>query len=175
MEQITLTISKEEYYLSKVETFCYDLRNAMIDMSLKFPEISTFERYFRKLEDYDNVVYIIGLLHKCWCFAHPTYLFDTIPKDLSFEGVKNILSKYQSGSKRYGMDELNEEFSKKNTPLLLAYYKAYHKEGEMALCYEDYMESLYFSVEKKCSSYGINLESSFVIRTTIRTDKTPQQ
>lgn len=175
MAKIEIKITDEEYYVNKLEECCYILRDAMIDLSLKFPEIITFERYFRELKEYDSIAYIVSLLHKCWCFAHPTYLFDTVPKDISYEGLEKILSKYQPGAKRYGMDVLKEEFDKENSHLLMAYYRAYCKAGEMTLSYGKYMDDLYRPTSKICSAFNISLNRSFIMDSTIKTDKTPKQ
>ena len=175
MVKLEINIPAEQYYVEILEKCCYKLRDAMIDMSLKCPEISTFERYFKELRDFDSVVYIVGLLHRCWCFAHPAYLFDTVPKDLSYEAMINSLNKYQPGSGSYGMDFLKEELNKKINPLITAYYKAYSKAAEMELCYGDYMEELYHPTSLMCSRFNIKLTNTFTIHSTIQTDKTPQQ
>lgn len=173
MEQITLNISKEEYYLSKVESFCYDLRNAMIDLSLKFPEISTFERYMFKLESVDSIVYIMGLLHRCWCFANPRYLFDTLPKNIPDDKLINILlSKYQPDSERRGVGVLKEELDKQNNILIMAWYRAYQQNGKVQVAFSTYMEQIFSLAHKVCYRKDIHLQNGFVVSDTIETSLT---
>lgn len=173
---VNIDISNEEYYLSKVESYCYSLRDAMIDMSLKFPEISSFERYLSKLKEYNSIAYVMELLHKCWCFANPYYLFNSMPKDLSNEEMYNmILSKYKKGSVREGCGVLEEELDKEHNILLDAYYHAYQRAGQMTLAYNSYINNLYEIAEMICKNKGITLANGFIISTTIQTDKTPDQ
>lgn len=170
MKQVIINISEEEYYLSKIESCCYDLRNAMIDLSLKFPEISTFERYMFKLKSVNNIVYIMGLLHRCWCFANPRYLFDAMPKDIpDTQLIATLLSKYQPEGVRKGVGVLKEELDRKNNFLIMAWYKAYQQNGKVAVAFTDYMEQLYSLASKICYSKDIRLQNGFVVSDTIET------
>lgn len=58
-------ISAEEYYRDRAEYYCYMLRDAMIDLSLKFPELETFQHLLSKINNFDTFIYILSLLHKC--------------------------------------------------------------------------------------------------------------
>lgn len=173
---IKIDITAEEYYLSKVEECCYKLRDALIECSLKYPEINTIERYLCKLEKYDSVVYVIGLLHRCWCFANPGYLFNPMPKDLSLDQMLDMaMSKYNSNSPRYKIGTLKEELNKESTPLISAYYRAYQHSEWMAMCYQSYMDELFQLVARVCDSFNINLSEGFIISDTIKNDKNPSQ
>lgn len=173
---VQIDITAEEYYLSKVEECYYKLRDAMIECSLKHPEICTFERFFCKLKQYDSIVYVIGLLHRCWCFANPWYLFNTMPKDLPLDQMLDmVLCKHKSNSPRSGIGTLKEELDKDPTPLLMAYYRAYQKEEWMAMCYQSYMDQLFQITARVCDSFNINLLEGFIISDAIKTDKNPSQ
>lgn len=168
MAQVNINISEEEYYLSKVESCCYDLRNAMIDLSLKFPEISTFERYMLKLKSVNDIVYIMGLLHRCWCFANPRYLFDAMPKDIpDIQLIDILLSKYQPEGVRKGVGVLKEELDRKNNILIMAWYRAYQQNGKVSVAFTTYMEQLYSLACKVCYSKDIRLQNGFVVSDTI--------
>lgn len=170
-----LHASLEKFYLTILEGYCYKLRDAMIDLSLKLPEINTIDRYFKELKDYDNIVYILSILHKCWCFAHPEYLFNTIPKDLSIDEMFQRLSIYQLDSSRGESDMLKEELDKKHNPLLIAYYNAFRYAGDMALCYGEYMKQLHNVIYVHCNEFYIDIKDNFTIIPTLKTDKTTQQ
>lgn len=167
--------SLEKYYLTILEEYCYKLRDAMIDLSLKLPEINTIDRYFRELKDYDNIVYILSILHKCWCFAHPEYLFNTIPKNLSIDEMFQRLSIYQPDSSRGGSDILKEELDKKHNPLLIAYYDAFRYAGDMTLCYGEYMKQLHNVINVHCNGFYIDIKDNFTIIPALKTNKTAQQ
>ena len=172
---INYDISRDKYFVSKVEDCCYKLRDAMIDVSLKFPEISTFEHYLKEIKDYDDIVYILGLLHKCWCFAHPDFLFNAVPKNLSADEILQKLSVYQSDSPRGKSNILKEELDKKHNHLLIAYYRAYQEAGKMTLCYGEYMDRLYKIVSDLICRSGIEINNNFTFIPGIKTDKTPEQ
>lgn len=161
---------EEQYYVSQLEYYCYKLRDAIIDISLKYPELETFERYFNKIKEYDSMIYILSLLHKCWCFANPQYLFDTTPKSYSYEEVDKCLGKLTPGSPRYGTDMLKEEFGKKYNPLCAKYYKEYLSSGGMKLCYGDYMDNLYQIVSLLCRKFNIKLDKRFIIVQSLKTE-----
>ena len=170
---IKIDITEEEYFLSKAEEYCYTLRDAMIDMSLKFPEIATFERCLNKIKTYGNIAYIMRLLHRCWCFAYPKYLLDAVPKDIPFDKMLDMmLSKYRSPSMH---SVITEELNKNIHPLIMAYYKAYIENGKMTMYYGTYMDSLYNIAKNVCSQHSITLAEGFIISATIKTDKTTAQ
>lgn len=166
-----IQISKEQYYVDRLEDYCYMLRNAMIEISLKFPEIITFERYLNNLTKIESIEYIVNLLHKCWCFAHPYNLFNMVQKD----NVLESLSKYDVESPRYGTDVLNEELNKKVNPLMIIYHKEFQEGCKMTQCYGEYMDELYKVVCVYCKKFNIILNDDFTITHAIVTDKSPEQ
>lgn len=167
-----IQIPQEHYNVSRLEDYCYMLRNAMIDMSLKFPYISTFERYLNEITKEESIIYIVDLLHECWCFAHPYYLFNKGQKD---DNILTFLTKYRRGELRNGMGVIKEELDKKISPLLIAYHKVYQNAGKMTQCYGDYMDDLYNVVRIHCNRLNIVLKDDFTIIYTIETDKSPEQ
>ena len=61
-----INITNEEYFLEKAENYCYRLRDAIIDMTLKLPSIDTIERYLLKLEKEESIVHLYPQsLKKC--------------------------------------------------------------------------------------------------------------
>lgn len=158
----------EDFYVSKLEDHCYALRNAMIDLSLKFPTINTFDRYLSKLKLRDNFIYIVNLLHECWCFAHPSYLLDAMQQDHGIDfSVKRL---------GHAPETIAASFDKHILPLKLDYYNRNLNESVLTANYGLYMKDLYHVTKNVCyKSFGLNLLEGFIISYKIPTDKTPDQ
>lgn len=169
-----INITNEEYFLEKAETYCYRLQDAIIDLTLKLPTIDTIERYLLKLEKKESIVYILGLLHKCWCYANPVYLNDVIPKELS-SSQKDYVKRVES---MYSRTVLKEEINKPTNPLILDYCKARTKRHELDFCslsYSSYMNSLFNITKNICKRFDLEIVDGFIISATIKTDKSPEQ
>ncbi len=158
-----MTQIQKGIYVLRAEELCYALRDALIDFSLKYPSHSTFERYLGLITDEGDLQYIIKLLHKCWIFIHPDYLFNGFPRNLEQEEfLELVLSKYNS-SGTSGFDYLKEAFTPSINPLLLAYYNSYNNMPQYQLAYTDYMKELFRLTENICKERGIKLSEGFVI------------
>lgn len=167
-------MKEREYNLSKLEDCCYRLRDAIIDVSLKFPEICTFKRYIDKIFVYDDLVYVTKLLHKCWCFAHPHYLTNTVSKNLSDnEMLEMALSKFKHGASHEGTGLLTEELDKTMNPLISAYIRKRVGSNFMALCYDEYLKNLHGIVEDKFKTMkkGVDLLDSFIVNRHLHSSK----
>lgn len=172
MVQVNINISHEEYYVSKLEECCYKLRDAMIDISLKFPELDTFENYFYKLKDFTSFLYISKLLHRCWCLAYPDYLFNTLHGDIS--GVENLESLSRTWNKSDTL--MNVLMNKPAHPLEMEYYKKYTKQHTTVThFYVDYMDKLFDIFKSACDEEGINIGQGFIIEECLHTSATPAQ
>ena len=169
-----INITNEEYFLEKAENYCYRLRDAIIDMTLKLPSIDTIERYLLKLEKEESIVYILGLLHECWCYANPVYLMDAVPEELS-SSQKDYVERVES---MYYRTILKEETNKPISPLILDYCKARTKKHELDICslsYSSYMNSLFNITKNICRKIDLEIVDGFIISATIKTDKSPEQ
>ncbi len=155
--------NQNDIYLLRTEELCYALRDAMIDFSLKCPDLSSFERYLGLLTNEEDLQYIIKLLHECWLFVNPYYLFNGLPKNLPQEELIELaLSKYGSPEAR-GFDYLKEANTPNFNPLLLAYYQSYNDEPKYQLAYEDYMKELFLLTKNICGAKGLTVCEGFVI------------
>lgn len=168
---MNIQISSEHFIVSKLEEYCYILRDAMIDMSLKYPEISTFERYLSEIKQEDSIIYIVGLLHKCWCLAHPYFLFNTVQEN----NVLDYLTKYSKGTPNSGVDIPKEAFNKKPTPLLIRHFRKKNKERKMLLNYKEYLDNLYEVTNIQCERFKIKLRDNFTIIAVLETKKSSEQ
>lgn len=166
----------DEYIRVQLEYYIYKFRDAMLNFSLEFPELSTMEWYCSRLKKYDTFIYCVGLLHKCWCYAHPDYLFNTLSKKLPDEDLlEMVLNKYQPDSKYYKVERLQKEFSKEFSSLLISYYRSFQRLGIIAENYGSYIKSLYEILKSVARRWDIDLNDNFTISYYIKTEKTPQQ
>ena len=150
---------QNEIYVLRAEELCYALRDAIIDFTLKYPSHSTFERYLGLITDEGDLKYIIKLLHECWIFANPYYLFNGDPKDLSAEEmIERALSRYSNG-----FDYLKEAFTPGINHLWIEHYNNYVKSPEKGHAYEDYLKELFRLTENICQARDIKLREGFVI------------
>jgi len=168
---------QNDLFVLRAEELCYALRDAMIDFSLKYPTLSSFDRYIGRITNEGDLRYIVGLLHQCWLFANPNQIFNNLPKNLTQEQLLELaLTKYnESGAT--GFDYLKEEPFLGNNPLLLAYYTAYKKNSQYRLTYGDYMKKLYGIVTASCKAKGLDLREGFIFNDylTCRIDYSTQE
>ena len=154
-----MTQIQKGIYVLRAEELCYALRDALIDFSLKYPSHSTFERYLGLITDEGDLKYIIKLLHECWLFANPYYLFNGLLKDPSApEMIERVLSTYSNG-----FDYLKEAFTPGINHLWIEHYNNYVKSPEKQLAYEDYLNELFRLTENICQARDIKLREGFVI------------
>lgn len=171
-----VTLSAEEFYVSKIESLSYQLRDAILDLSLKFPELNTFERYILRLNDYESFIYIISLLHKCWCLIYPNYLFNTVPKDLSTDSVLDMFLAAESVKESLiAKIKIKEEVYKDFNPLFINYYKAYQQAGTIKTYFSKYIADLYKIFNSCADKWGIQLNDNFTISDSLKTKYTASQ
>ena len=158
-----MTQIQKSIYVLRAEELCYALRDALIDFSLKYPSHSTFERYLGLITDEGDLKYIIKLLHECWLFANPYYLFNGLPKNLPQEElIKRVLSQYRS-PEAGGFDYLKEAFTPGINHLWIEHYNNYVKSPEKQLAYEDYLNELFRITKNIYKARDIKLREGFVI------------
>ena len=175
MVQVNIDISHEEYYVSKLEEYCYKLRDAMIDISLKFPELDTFENYINGLKDYSSFLYISKLLHQCWCFAYTEYLFNTMQVKISGAEDLRKLRLIEDKSEK-ALTLMNVLMNKPVHPLKMAFYRAYMEQHEtVKQFYVNYMKELFDIFQDACNEFGINISEGFIIEECLHTSATPAQ
>ena len=169
-------ISSEEFYVCKIESLSYQLRDAILDLSLKFPELNTFERYILRLNDYESFIYIISLLHKCWCLIYPDYLFNTVPKDLSTDSVldMSLVAESVKDSLKAKI-KIKEEVYKDFNPMFINYYKAYQQAPTQRIYFAKYISDLYKIFNSCADKWGIQLNDNFTISDSLKTDYTASQ
>jgi len=165
-------ISNQEFYLSKIEDYCYSLQTAIIEMSLNLPDVSTFARYLGKLTDTGDISYTLALLHRCWCFVNPRYLLDTTLKNKSQEELLDIvMSKFSTNTNIFPQEIYNKSLN----PLALAFYRRSQEDhGEAQMAYAQYMDSLYQVVHNIVGD-RLALQPGFTLRSTINTNLTTEQ
>lgn len=177
MEQDNVNISREKYNVSKLEECCYKLRDAIIDLSLKFPEFDTFENYIYELKDYSSFFYISRLLHRCWCLAHPDYLFNTMQGTIS--GIDDLKKLRMMGNKSKRALP-NVLMNKPVNPMEMEYYNKYmaYKDGQHVTkisYFVYYMDKLFDIFKSACDEVGINISQGFIIEECLHTSATPAQ
>lgn len=171
-----VTLSAEEFYVSKIESLSYQLRDAILDLSLKFPELNTFERYIMRLNDYESFIYIISLLHKCWCLVYPDYLFSNVPKDLQTNSVTDMtLANESVKSSLIAKIKIKEEVYKDFNPLFINYYRSYQQAGTIRTYFSKYIADLYKIFNLCAYKWGIQLNDNFTISYSLKTDCTSPQ
>lgn len=151
-------LSEENFFLLRLEDLYFQLRKAILNHSLEYPELDMFERYLLKIKDASHIQYIMGLLRKANMLINPTLFFDKqfkkdVPQDV-------ILSRYlttYSGNK-VSISELNKNAP---TPLIMRHFQSM----EMTLKeeYGQYFRELWTISKSVCLKHSIELGENFVL------------
>lgn len=170
--------SKEEQYVMRLEDLCFSLRCAIVDLSLKFPDLTTFERYLSRLSNTYDLIYIVGLLHRCWVYIYPFCLFDRPMKSrLDIEAaLDQALCKY-SREGIHGYDFVKEEMEKHNFTILDTIREIQKPEviNKRKSAYREYMKGLYNITNAVCEKKHIRLNEDFTLQEALTTKLTPEQ
>ena len=151
----------------RLEDLCTMLKSAILDFNLKLPPLVSFERYLRKLTNIDDVFYVMEMLHQCWVYVHPLYLFDRPTKDLmsQSEMLNWAFNRYRGKNPDRNYDFINQEVNRGNiNELTLLFNKAYnHLESRQQAAYGSYMKGLEEISRSVCRSFDMELGSGFTI------------
>ena len=162
-------LREEVTYVQKLEDYCLMLRNAVLDLNLKLPPIVSFERYLTKIADISNVLYVMELLHECWIFLHPDFLFQRLtkvemsPDKISVDQMLNLV-----------FDDSNVAVIDRNdfNPLKIEHAKAiYSLSARLKSSYGDYMENLLSICKRVCQSFNIVLSENFTTSISLTSHK----
>ena len=166
--------TQQEQYVQKLEDLCFSLKCAFVEFTLKMPSLTTFERYLCKLDSSDDIIYLIGLLHQCWLYTHPFYLFD---KNIKDEDPVVALKKSLSHKANSDYDLIEKELNRDNiTELTIIHYKAYNDlEPKMQDAYQKYVEGLWNICDAVCKKKDIQLCPEFVINYSLNSALSPTQ
>ena len=169
---------QQALYVSRLEDLCFNLKNAIIDLNLKFPCLVSFERYLLKLTDTNDILYIMELLHQCWVYVHPNYLFDR-PIKASFNTGKclDYVWKNSKAKGNHSFSFINNEVNRNNfTALELLYVKAYSNvQPKLEQVFRKYFEGLWEISNGVCESKQIKLAEDFTVQMALVTNLTPVQ
>ncbi|MCQ2267851.1 MAG: hypothetical protein MJZ83_03130, partial [Bacteroidaceae bacterium] len=154
-------ISREEFYVARLEEWCYSLKCAVIDISLKLPSESVFVRYLSKLEAEEDVVHVMSLLHECWTYIYPGNLFDqpsksSIPDDIDL--------------KNENYDVVKEEIDMPFNALTIEHYKEMLKKPGVVKFYQHFIQAIHAHSQKNCSRFDLVLLENFLIDYSIHTE-----
>lgn len=169
---------QQALYVSRLEDLCFNLKNAIIDLNLKFPCLVSFERYLLKLTDTNDLLYIMELLHQCWVYVHPNYLFDR-PVKVSFntEAYLDYVWKNSKAKDSRSFSFINNEVNRNNfTALELLYVKAYSNvQPKLEMVFRKYFDGLWEISNSVCESKQIKLAKDFTVQIALITKLTPVQ
>lgn len=165
------TASKEDVYVFRLEDYCYSLRNSIVDLSLKLPSYSSFKYYFNKLQQKEDIQYILELLHQCWTLVYPDTLFNAPLKN---EDLDDALCKFTGNQQhRYGnsYDLVTTELNGiSNLYLAEAYYKRMQharKVGDeqklLLIGLQEFMSGLHQLILPVCARHNIFVREDFTI------------
>lgn len=159
----------KEMSVRRVEDLCYQLRDAMLDFSLKFPAIASFKRSLQMVP-LDDLEYLLELFHMCWTFYRPEALFNRPRKDDTEDqqaAAENIFKIKQSETPQ------SIQF-KSVSPLVSRYYQElqYRKKlsSELSVCYGSYMNELHQLVKTFYASKGFVVKDDFSLGNVIHTN-----
>lgn len=151
-------LPEENFFLLRLEDLYFQLRKAILNHSLEYPELDMFERYLLKIKDASHIQYIMGLLRKANMLINPTLFFDKqFKKDVP---QKDIITRYLS---KYSGNEVSESDLNKDapTPLIMRHFQSM----EMTLKeeYGQYFRKLWTISKTVCLEHSINLGDNFVL------------
>lgn len=153
-------ITREEFYVARLEDCCYNIKCAFTDSLLKLPEKDVIIRYLYKLADVSSVEHVMGLLHQCWLYANPYYLFDQLPKGSDqVELIENIFKH----SDREDMLKLEVDKPEGYTALHIKHYKAIESVPGLKNYYTTYLNGIFDAAKEVCSKFVLELQEGFLI------------
>lgn len=165
-----LDTALEDRNIEILERLCFDIKVAIIEHTLAFPEVSTVERYLNKLKDSGNVTYIVSLLHQCWRYANPVSLLENqldITKTQE-QLLDIVLSKYTKKEQK-GLDY--SSISVQPTREEIRYTSS-----EMEYVYASrYLSHVHRVLSQVCSKFGLVLDDRFIASRKIDTYLSPKQ
>lgn len=170
-----------EHIVSKLEDLCTMLKSAVTDFNLKVPPLVSFERYLHKIdpENIKDVFYVMDMIHQCWLYLNPSFLFDRPMKshmDVK-EMIGKALNKYNGPNPDPNYDFINQEVDRQNiTVLTLLAAKAYNKlDARYKNAYGKYMDGLYAICKSVCLGFDIKLDEDFTINYVLTSNLTRSQ
>lgn len=161
-EEIRNTENHEELYVFRLENYCNDLRNGIIDDNLNLPSIHSFVFYFSKLKEIGNLEYILNLLHECWILAHPSQMLEPTYKDDLNENLEKIFynsTSESSGGYNIHSEELNPPV---NNTLVSVYSNHIINNNKKLYFYCNYIEELYKAIKSVCDKLEFSINECFI-------------
>lgn len=170
--------SKEEQYVMRLEDLCFSLRCAVVDLNLKFPDLTTFERYLSRLSNTYDLIYVFGLIHQSWIYIYPSCLFDRPIKntlDIA-SALDQALCKYSKGG-NHDYDFVKEEMERHNFTILDTLREIENPEQitRRQGAYREYMKGLYNIAKAVCEKKHIRLNEDFTLQEALTIKLTPNQ
>lgn len=165
-EEMQANASKEDIYLFKIEDYCNSIRNAIIDCTLKLPDISSFKFYLSKLKEQANIEYILDLLHNCWLLVHPDKMFDAVHKDGDpIEMLDKSLSKYTGNHLTKYEDPYDMVSEELDAPMNIAIASFYYRkvqDNNMLHFFREYIDELHKKTKIIYENCGLTVSDNFV-------------
>lgn len=156
----------KELKVYKAEKLCFSLKSALVNFDLNYPPIESFERNLQQITETGDVLYIMQLIHDCWCLVYPDALFDRPTKrGIDIITLQTVLSKFSGDNPEKNYDVITNEINKDDINVLkIKYYREFaNLSARMQGAYRKYMQSLYEVCKTICKNHDIELESNFLI------------
>lgn len=149
-----------------LENRCREIQNAIESLAQSLPSQISFIREFRQLENRGDVSSILELLHTCWCWANPLFLFDKPSKD--FENLDEMFRTIRNGDPSdFGRDDW--------TLGMMKHYKVSVQQPYLFRNYNTYLNNLYFAITPHCQELGLQLRNDFTFSIGLPTNLTTTQ
>lgn len=155
-EEIRDKVNHEELYVFRLENYCNNLKDGVINNNLNLPSIHSFVFYFSKLKEIGNLEYILNLLHECWVLAHPSRMLEPTYKDDLNENLEKIFynrTSESSGGYNIHPEELNPPVN--NT--LVSAYSNHIINNKKLYFYCNYIEELYKAIKSVCDKLEFSI------------------
>ena len=156
-EEIRDKVNHEELYVFRLENYCNNLKDGVINNNLNLPSIHSFVFYFSKLKEIGNLEYIFNLLHECWVLAHPSQMLEPTYKDDLNENLEKIFynsTSESSGGYNIHSEELNPPV---NNTLVSVYSNHIINNKKKLYFYFNYIEELYKAIKSICDKLEFSI------------------
>ncbi len=159
---------KSQNIIDKLENFCTMLKSAIIELSLNVPSLVYFERYMKKIEEKDDFIYVISLLHECVIFLYPSSLFLRPVKRLD---LSDLFDSSDSATNDK-IPSIKEETLRDNySGLTILHHNAFnHLDSNIQQVYKKYVNGLQKTCQDISNKFGIHISNMFTIEYVLKVD-----
>ena len=161
----SMIVKKSDLCMYKLESLCYRLKCAIIDHSLKLPSLVSFRYYLDGISSETELGVVVEMLHDCWIYAFPIYMFDK-----PLKAGRSLDDIFRASA--HDFDE-NDYIS---SPLHLSYAKEYalgnktRAQSRVPEDYARYLHRLYLMVNAQCLKHNLRIDARFMLAPLMPTD-----